>query len=432
MPRPTIRTVFVTFLGLGKYVEVVYPDPLRRDDIPPAPATPYVQEAFLHYLRQGGWHPEVLVFVTPQARAMHFDPPGALEDRLVASGFSVRPIRIEDPGAEESVWETFQKVVDAFEGGERVWFDVTHAFRILPMLGIVALNYARALKRVEIEGIWYGDFDPRADPPRRAASRDVTPLVGIQDWANATRALTEYGSVREMNALSSRTIDVFRARDSKAGRSVYSAFTELKRNLSAVAESLELANAHALLTDGAWTEMTGQLERLRSALEESQAPSAKPIVDLLHVVKESLGRGADLTHRPAAAVEWAAQHGLIPQGFTMLNELVITEVCTQLDQPPSDRGTRDFVSGYLKIPARSAFDPTRYRLPGGVDADDLLRSLAALPEIDTWRKLASKITEPRNALNHGGYDRTQGHTDTRGYAKQLGRALREFEQLRTL
>lgn len=70
--------------------------------------------------------------------------------------------------------------------GDRVHLDITHGFRTLPMLGVIAALYLRRVHEASIEGIWYGEYDPDT---QAAPVQNLEGLLHIADWV---AALTNY------------------------------------------------------------------------------------------------------------------------------------------------------------------------------------------------------------------------------------------------
>lgn len=69
---------------------------------------------------------------------------------------------------------------------DRVHLDVTHGFRTLPMLGLLAALFLRHVHKAAIDGIWYGAYDPDTN---QAPVQNVKGLLHIADWL---QALTTY------------------------------------------------------------------------------------------------------------------------------------------------------------------------------------------------------------------------------------------------
>ena len=74
--------------------------------------------------------------------------------------------------------------------GDRVDLDVTHGFRHLPMLAILAALHLRSVRGALIGGIWYGAFDPDSGA---APVHDLAGLLHIADWLQALHTYDKDG-----------------------------------------------------------------------------------------------------------------------------------------------------------------------------------------------------------------------------------------------
>ncbi|MDW8313269.1 MAG: TIGR02221 family CRISPR-associated protein [Burkholderiales bacterium] len=68
------------------------------------------------------------------------------------------------------------------EAGDEVHLDVSHGFRHLPMLALLAALFLRRVRRARIEGIWYGSFDPDTG---QADVFELSALLGLADGLDA-------------------------------------------------------------------------------------------------------------------------------------------------------------------------------------------------------------------------------------------------------
>lgn len=98
------------------------------------------------------------------------------------------------------------------EEGDEVYFDITHGFRSLPMLGMVLMNYAKALKGIKVKAITYGAFDALGsrfnieeripDPEQRIVPLlDLTGFHELQEWSIAADNFVKSGNTAKMIAL---------------------------------------------------------------------------------------------------------------------------------------------------------------------------------------------------------------------------------------
>lgn len=82
--------------------------------------------------------------------------------------------------------------------GDHVHIDITHGFRTLPTLSVLAALYLRRVRGAEVAGIWYGFYDPDT---KIAPVHDLRGLLHIADWLEALAIYDrtgDYGDAAEM------------------------------------------------------------------------------------------------------------------------------------------------------------------------------------------------------------------------------------------
>ncbi len=89
--------------------------------------------------------------------------------------------------------ELLRILADEVKSGDRVHLDVSHGFRHLPMLALLAALYIRQLKDADIRGIWYGSFDPDTG---KAPVYELSGLLRIADWLQALASFDKDGDYR--------------------------------------------------------------------------------------------------------------------------------------------------------------------------------------------------------------------------------------------
>ncbi len=91
------------------------------------------------------------------------------------------------------------KLAEQLIEGERIVLDVTHGFRTLPMLALVAARYLKYLKQVEVEDIYYGALE--------MTSNGETPVLRLGgmlkmlDWVDALAIHDHDGSYSQFAPL---------------------------------------------------------------------------------------------------------------------------------------------------------------------------------------------------------------------------------------
>ena len=79
-----------------------------------------------------------------------------------------------------------QIMADATQGCTEVTLEVSHGFRHLPMIAVVAAVYLQAVRDVQVRDIWYGFYDPDTDVGT------VHDLKGLLRLFDRVRALSQF------------------------------------------------------------------------------------------------------------------------------------------------------------------------------------------------------------------------------------------------
>jgi len=255
----------LTFLGAGKAYETAYIFPDGRE-----------HTASFCGVAIARMYPEMetTVFVTQKAREMHWDAfRQAIEDYTT----DVVAVDIPDGRTEVELWQIFQTVVDTVQEGERLIFDVTHGFRSLPFLSFLAVAYLRTVKQVEIEHVFYGNFEARDTSviPNRAPIIDMTRFTELLDWMIAADRFMRFGDSSDL----ARHLDRARPQgpghskeEYQRGRPLY----DLQKALGNVSLALRLIRPEDALNESALLIQT--LNKTRQAIETFALPFV-PLID---------------------------------------------------------------------------------------------------------------------------------------------------------
>ena len=396
--------VFISFLGTNRYISARY----RLGDKISKP-TPFVQEALVELLCSNWEEKDRLIFfLTSEACAKNWKDGGnfseGLETRLKKKGLTAKivSVKISEGRSEEEIRKNFRTVIDQLHKEDEVFFDITHSFRSLPMLNLVALNYARALNRLQIKGIYYGAFEALGPPrevekmpeeQRVAPVFDLTFYALLLDWSFAVDEFTRYGLAERLYELVKGEINPIlketKGRDERA------------KALRAMIEEIRS------LTLSIYTCRCPKIETFTPrATTNLHQDLLSPFDSLFKKIEEkSMPFGAeDPWEKALSAVEWCIEHRLIQQGYTILLEAVITEICRLLGakDPYGDISLRKFVSALLSVTAAKT-PPGEWRgeLRERREEAQKIQEVGGTPFLEV-AKAYDKLNKMRNDINHCG------------------------------
>jgi len=413
--------VYISFLGTTNYLDCYYYH--ETDPTQPEPAYPvrFVQEAtILQNCKDWGPGDEIVIFTTRAAEDANWldgghrkrDTGEALEglqtrlQNLSRTGLQARfrNCPIPDGHTEEQVWEIFQIVYESLGPGSEVVFDITHAFRSIPLLAIVVLQYAKIIRGVTLRGIYYGAFEvlgnfekARQIPleERRAPIVELTALNSLMDWSIATDRFIKSGDVKSAATLAKTGVpDVKGLHHPNV---VSHAIRDLGKSLERFGKMLSTCRGPEITS--ASLDLKNQVEKCRNV------DLAKPFRPLFEMIRERLEAfSGDRLRDGLAAVRWCAEHNLIQQGFTILEEVLFSYVVARTGGDPLDVRMRDIASQASAIISKKIIDSqTKWLSPARDNPDVTVQMIAAIQQHRDFHKTVDRLRQLRNDLNHAGF-----------------------------
>ncbi|MCH8487481.1 MAG: TIGR02221 family CRISPR-associated protein [Candidatus Cyclonatronum sp.] len=145
----------------------------------------HYQERYIQKAINDHYKPEKhFIFATTFAMEKH-------RQGMIDCGFQVQDfVPIPDGKSESELWDLFGKVVKQVPEGSRLVVDVTHGFRIQPMVALAVVVFLRFQKNVRVEAIRYGLFEKGSETNEVL---DITSFLDIIDWTFGIRRLIEKG-----------------------------------------------------------------------------------------------------------------------------------------------------------------------------------------------------------------------------------------------
>ncbi|MEW6280917.1 MAG: CRISPR-associated protein Csx20 [Candidatus Eremiobacterota bacterium] len=397
--------VFLSCLGTTNYRELAY-----SSGNEPEHPTRFVQIARLRALqaRRVDLH-AACVLVTAKARQMNWEDfphpagvtplpgPGTtvkgLQSALAEAGLSANAVDIPDGATETEFWEIFGRVAEQIPEDADVYVDLTHGFRTLPVLVLLALEYVQKAKGASIRELTYGA--DRAEQNGVAPTWNLAPFLILREWVIALSSFLQDGDTRP---LARKTLEIRRA----LKQNMPPALAKLPKAFEQFGEAVIKCHSPSV----------GMLAaHLRNLAHEAQEEVAhhvavKPLGLILSKVQQALAdfpadptTGAGHLKAQAAAVRWCLRHRLAMQAVTFLREALVTAL-SHLSEAASSKPRREQDE---LIGALDALAAGREPRPGW--QADQARAWCEAPPIqaDLWQQLGpalSRLMIFRNELDH--------------------------------
>jgi CRISPR-associated Csx2 family protein len=292
-------------------------------------------------------------------------------------------ISIPNGESEAELWKIFNAIANELNKSEEVIFDITHAFRSLPLLAFIAAAYLRKTKDINLKAIVYGALEARYKEGGTEITPvfDLTPFIELLDWMTATEQFRETGNAR----LLAEMLKAKKGAAESLGNKIQSLSQGLRilRPLQVMRESAELPPA----INSAKVEVTG---------------TVPPFAELIERVSSDYGRFG-LSHpddaKKAAArllkqldlAEWYFEKRQIVQALAIMREWLPSLICYRLGLDPLEREERkaaeDLLNSYSAQVNGKSYNWSQVALSDGLK--------------ESWKIL----TKLRNDVLHAGLSR---------------------------
>lgn len=429
--------VYLSFLGTNDYIPCIY----FKDETYRSSVIRFVQEATVELCCHDWTEKDrIVVFTTRDAFEKnwldhgHFKDGKPLERIGLKRGIdqrtkaAVQQIPIPEGKSEAEIWEIFSIVFDTLHKGDRVIFDITHAFRSIPMLAVVILNYAKIMKGVQLDGIYYGAFEVLGNPrqaekippeERLVPLLDLTAFDQLLDWSFAIDRFIKAGDARLIDQLArgglSQILTETKGQDKNAA-----AIRNIGKTLSEYCRAIATCR---------FTEIGGIAAKLRARIEECEnanlLPPFRPLFGLIET--EFSPFTGEMVKDGFAAAQWCLNHNLIQQGVTILRELFLTHVVSSVERDWNDTVEREEIaSAALGISFNRKYN-NRDNRPTGKHAEAIAFYMRWCEDRPDLLKLWGPLSDTRNDLNHGGFRSQPKKADF--FARELSKTIEKLRDL---
>src|SRR6266542_58752 len=305
----------LTFVGVNDYEEVKYA--YKGETLE--------TELFAEALSR--WHTptRIIAFLTPIAKES--GNWNKLQKRIPG----IAGVDIPNGNSEAELWQIFSKMTESLDEQDEVIFDITHAFRSIPMLALLATSFLRTAKNVKLKAILYGAYDAR-DEEKRVPVFDLTPFVSLLDWITATNQFIRNGEGAELAGLLKTYPDASVQRLTESIEKISDGL-RLLRPLDVMKRAAELpqlfADANTVISQNIppFGLLAQNVERRYGVFGISNPDPQRDAKDILA--------------RQVRIIEWYLEKGQIVQCLSLAREWVPSLLCLHFNLDPTERDNRE-------------------------------------------------------------------------------------------
>lgn len=414
--------VFMTVVGIGNYDETTYKINDREY------TNRSIQKSLLTYFKDTGENfDKIVFFLTEKARENNWekvkysetvkDENGSIkripheEEGLKAFTDRLFPekavdIPILDGVNDSDFLSIFQQIYESMDENDQITFDVTNGFRSIPFLFYPVISYAKELKSITIDHIYYGPYVRGVTP---TVLLDLKKYGEILDWANAAHIFRISGNAKEILQLTEKRYQNLEDVEEKIA---FSKSYEVSKWLSQTTEALLTCkgdNSRESIEKSA-----KMLFKTRDKMERNPANEEYILFHelLKHALESVSCFNNEMNHYKFGmfAAEWYIERGLVQQAYTALREALISYLCCTFGNN-DDTFKREFrvdvISEILNcyVNARkNKTDPIKKILSKKAFSENESNLLLAVKMFRIFDKtqivFIQQITDIRNKINH--------------------------------
>ncbi len=320
-----------TFLGRSEnYVEMRYQ--LDKSLVSQS-SSKFVQIALAETLCKN-WSNNDTILVCTTAEVEKKDWPALKEEYEKKQNLpAIRNIPIADGKSEDELWKIFEAIVTATEENDEIYFDITNSFRSLPLLSFIVISYLRTIKSIKLGGILYGALEATGKQPRELKEIPITerPIVDmfnltqfadLHDWTNAADRFIKSGDADGL-----KEITTYHDKEHARMLKGISPTKEMRHLVEALDEFSLSVKTNRLLN---LADKKSAIDKRLSSLQNiKEVRRLKPLISVYDHINAKLSEFStnDNIINGLAAVKWCIDHSLAQQGWTILQETLISQYC---------------------------------------------------------------------------------------------------------
>jgi len=313
-----MANLFISFLGANRYSPCKYYFNESKNDLSPNEVV-YVQEDLMRIFCKDwkkddrfivfttdlaiennwdnlntGYNPELKNVILEEGKGLSF------RGKAMNSAIDFRNQWIPDGANETQMWEIFSAIVNEIKPNDNIYLDITYSFRFIPTLSAVLLNYAKAVKKATVKGIFYGNYEVGRHQNNECPIVELSSFDTLQKWTNAANIFNKYGVSDELvNLLDD-----------------YSELKMLSGQLSDFTTAIHTCRGHELNTQININQLKQNIHQQKNS--NSFVAQFNPLIQLIEDKIKPFQHQTVLNG--LSATQWCINHNLIQQGYTFLQE----------------------------------------------------------------------------------------------------------------
>jgi len=335
----------------------------------------------------------LILFVTAESKSKHWSK----LSQALPKHITTQTTEIPWGKSSDELWKIFHQVVQAVKPGEEILFDITHGFRSVPMIALLAAAYLQLTKGIKLKEIVYGAMDA-TDEEGRTPVFELAAFIELLNWLTEVHLFRESGN-------SSGLAQLLKEIQSKAFRNQN---PDPPVQLARLATGMkDLSNALNLIRPLEAMKAAGYLSKIMIAPDSQEIEYwARPFSLVLPALRDEVSRlsGTAVIENLSSQremIRWYLRKNLYPQAITLGREWIVTQISLMLGtDDPLSRQAREKSENVLHY---LAWNQMRKRSPwkNPVPAEEI-EYLSRHFDCGELGTIWGSIVQTRNDIDHAG------------------------------
>lgn len=391
-----------------------------------------------------------------------------LKKRLDDEKAEYEAVSITDGSNEAEIWENFNIFYDEIGENDRIFVDITHSFRSIPVILLSVLGLAKHTKNIAVEQIYYGTYS--FGNYENNINETVISLGiynQITDWSNSISRFLETGNAKIMFEMTQEQFGLIARenhaifRNDNVEGSFLKSIRKLNNNLNTFSENLFSVRGREIVNNA--KTINSILSELSSYNTEGQIKALSPfykIIDRVKTLFENVKEDKNDIENTNEIIGLCIKFSLLQQGITFLEENITSYLLSHTnDSNLGNRFTINLLFNAAFTTANKAdregkfYDNGKFKNPNkvykkedlyfinfqnafqeGLNDKERLQNLKLELYNDSAfiykiGQLKRNIQNIRNDINHAGF--REGPTDIRKMTKLIKEFLEGFKNIIT-
>lgn len=393
---------FISFLGTTDYAAVFY----ELNGIKTETKVKFVQQALIQLICTNFdiEKDKVIILLTDKARATNWEKLKESLKILNVPDEMIIPLDIPEEKGEAGVWKLFEKIYnEVLEQDDSVIFDITNAFRFLPVVMYSVLRYAQYLKNVKIEGIYYGAYEQMENEIEPIIN--LTETYEIIEWAVAANIFTNYGIA-----------EVLSKRIKKQDKEFVDT-GKLSDSILTVSRNINYSRGLRIMEGNIFQNCIDKINLYKD--DNNINPALTPILETVTNKIKDFENNSVLNFLPA--VEWYIEHDMPAEALSMMKEGIVSYLLAKNELNYKDSQLRLLLGKRMSYAKEYKYQPYEEKFKESVEKimeQDVAKEL---------NEVVKSFNNFRNDIDHCGF--CEGARSPDNLRKEINKAYEKIKEI---